>query len=238
MERIVFLDRDTVRADFRSPNFAHEWIEYPMTQPEDVIERVRNATIAVTNKVALRKKDLEQLPKLRMIAVAATGIDCVDADYCRDKGIPVLNVRNYAVHSVPEHVFTLIFALRRNLIAYQEAVHSGKWQNSEIFCLLDYPIHDLHNSTLGIIGYGTLGQRVEKLARAFGLNVIILVFCSVTECGYFINLYFTRKHSVTASNRYVFRYRKLAKEINTLIDCFCLKTKQLIQFSNIEAFSS
>jgi glycerate dehydrogenase len=173
MERFVFLDRDTVRADFRSPNFAHEWIEYPMTQPEDVIERVRNATIAVTNKVALRKKDLEQLPKLRMIAVAATGIDCVDADYCRDKGIPVLNVRNYAVHSVPEHVFTLILALRRNLIAYQEAVQSGKWQNSEIFCLLDYPIHDLHNSTLGIIGYGTLGQRVEKLACAFGLNVII-----------------------------------------------------------------
>lgn len=173
MERIIFLDRDTVRADFRSPNFAHEWINYPSTRAADVVERLRDATIAVTNKVALREADLEQLPKLRMIAVAATGTDCVDVRYCREKNITVSNVRDYAVHSVPEHVFTLILARRRNLAAYREAVRSGKWQNSEVFCLLDYPIHDLHDSTLGIIGYGTLGRSVEKLARAFGMNVIV-----------------------------------------------------------------
>lgn len=173
MERIVFLDRDSVRADFRSPSFPHHWQDFPMTQAADVIDRLRDATIAVTNKVALRRQTLEQLPQLRMIAVAATGIDCVDAAYCRERGIIISNVRHYAPHSVPEHVFTLLLALRRNLLAYHEDVRAGGWQKSRVFCLLDHPIRELHDSTLGIIGYGTLGRAVEKLARAFGMRVLI-----------------------------------------------------------------
>ncbi len=173
MERIVFLDRDTVRATFKTPSFAHEWQEFPDTQAADVVNRLRGATIAITNKVALRKPDLELLPNLKMIAVAATGTDCVDTRYCREKGIIVSNVRDYSIHSVPEHVFTLILALRRNLIAISEDVRAGKWQESRIFTLLDHPIRDLHNSTLGIIGYGVLGHAVEKIALAFGMRIII-----------------------------------------------------------------
>lgn len=173
MERIVFLDRDTVRAEFRTPEFEHEWIDYPMTESSEVLERLKDATIAITNKVALREATLAQLPKLKMIQVAATGTDCVDSAYCLARGITVANVKNYSVHSVPEHVFSLILALRRNLAEYRADVFAGKWQASPIFCLLDYPILDLHSATLGIIGYGTLGKAVAEIARAFGMKVLI-----------------------------------------------------------------
>lgn len=173
MERIVFLDRDSIRANFRTPAFPHEWQDFPVTPPADVVARLRDATIAVTNKVPLREKDLSQLPNLKMIAVAATGTDCVDLQYCREKGIVVSNVRNYSVRSVPEHVFALILALRRNIIAFHKDVRAGKWQKSPVFCLLNHPIGELRGSTLGIVGYGVLGQAVEKIALGFGMRVII-----------------------------------------------------------------
>lgn len=173
MERIVFLDRDTIRADFRAPDFEHEWTDYPMTESSEVLERLKDATIAITNKVALRKETLEQLPSLKMIQVAATGMDCVDVAYAREKGITVANVSNYSAHSVPEHVFSLILALRRSITQYRADVFAGKWQASPIFCLLDYPVLDLHSATLGIVGYGTLGKAVAEIARAFGMNVLV-----------------------------------------------------------------
>jgi len=173
MERIVFLERNTFRATFRKPQFAHEWIEYGETLPADVVERLRNATIAVCNKLPLREAELSQLPLLKLIAVAATGVDNIDLDYCRRRGLPVCNTRGYAVHSLPEHVLTLVLALRRNIISYRQDVKDGRWQNAKQFCLLDHPIHDLHGSTLGVIGYGVLGQAMEQLARSIGMRVLI-----------------------------------------------------------------
>lgn len=173
MERIVFLDRGALIADVRRPSFAHEWHEYGASEPGEVVERLRDATIAITNKVPLRAGDLRQLPQLKFIAVAATGMDNVDLDYCRAHGIGVANVRDYSVHSLPEHVMMMILALRRNLINYREDLRRGAWQRSPHFCLLDHPIHDLDRSMLGIIGYGTLGRGVEKLARAFGMKTLI-----------------------------------------------------------------
>ncbi|MBX7170018.1 MAG: D-2-hydroxyacid dehydrogenase [Pyrinomonadaceae bacterium] len=180
MDQIVFLDRKTVNANFRAPNFLHKWIDFEITQKSEVVERLQNATIAVTNKVQIRKEEIDQLPNLRMIAVAATGTDCIDVQYCREKGIVVSNVRNYASFSVPEHVFSLILALRRKLIEYNNYTKSQKWQLSDIFCSLDFPIHNLHNSTLGIIGYGVLGKAVEKLALAFGMKVLIAEHKGIT----------------------------------------------------------
>ena len=84
----------------------------------------------------------------------------------------VSNIRNYAVHTVPEHAFALILALRRNLIAYREDVARGLWQKSEQFCLSSHPIRDLHGATLGIFGEGSLGQGVASLGRAFGMRVL------------------------------------------------------------------
>ncbi|MHB8534897.1 MAG: D-2-hydroxyacid dehydrogenase [Sulfuricaulis sp.] len=173
MEHIVFLDHDSIQADIRRPAFTHEWRDFPATSPKQVVERLENATIAVSNKVPVMADSLARLPKIRMIAVCATGTNNVDIDYCRAHGIAVSNIRNYAVHSVPEHVFMMILALRRNLAGYREDVRDGRWQASEQFCLFTYPIADLHGGTLGVIGHGTLGQAVAKLGEAFGMRVLI-----------------------------------------------------------------
>jgi glycerate dehydrogenase len=172
MERIVFLDRDSIQADIRRPEFPHEWQDHPATSAAQVTEHLRGATIAVSNKVTLTAKNLAPLKKLEMIAVCATGTDNVDLEYCRSQKITVANIRNYAVHAVPEHVFTLILALRRNLPGYREDVHNGLWQKAEQFRLLTRPILDLHGSTLGVIGQGTLGKAVAKLGEAFGMRVL------------------------------------------------------------------
>jgi glycerate dehydrogenase len=173
LEKIVFLDRSTLKANIRQPAFEHEWVDYAETLPGEVFERLRGATIAITNKVALREKDLSRLPDLKLIAVAATGVDIIDLDYCRRHDITVSNVRNYARRSVPEHVLMLILALRRSLLAYHDDLRRGAWAAASQFCLLDHEIRDLYGSTLGIIGYGALGQAVEKLARALGMRVLI-----------------------------------------------------------------
>jgi len=173
MERIVFLDRDTLKAEIRPPAFAHEWREYGATRAEDVVARLGGASIAIVNKVSINEAHLAELPALRLIAVAATGTDNIDLKSCRERGVSVSNVRGYAAHTLPEHVLMLMLVLRRNLAAYQADLHAGKWQRAEGFCLLTHPIRDLHASTLGIIGYGALGQSVERLARAVGMNTLV-----------------------------------------------------------------
>jgi len=173
MERIVFLDRNTLRAEIRPPAFAHEWREYGETRPLEVVERLTGANIAIVNKVRIGEEELAQLPALRLIAVAATGTDNIDLKSCRARGISVSNVRGYATHTLPEHVLMLILALRRNLVAYGRDVRAGAWQSAEQFCLLTHPIRDLHDTTLGIIGHGALGQSVGHLARALGMRTLV-----------------------------------------------------------------
>ena len=172
MEKIVFLDAATVIAKVRRPVFAHAWTDYPSTATEQVVSRLQDATIAITNKVLLRRDLLEQLPSLKMIAVSATGTDNIDINYCRERGIVVSNIRDYSVHTVPEHVFMLMLALRRNLLAFREDVRNGAWQASERFCLFTHPVQDLYGSTLGIIGHGAIGKAVGQIASAFGMKVL------------------------------------------------------------------
>lgn len=173
MHKIVFLDRDSLIATVRPPAFAHSWQDYPGTTPHEVVERLRGASIAVTNKVPVRADAIAQLPDLKMIAVAATGTDNVDLAACRERGIVVANIRNYSLVSVPEHCFALMLAVRRNLRAYASDVEAGLWERSSRFCLLDHPIADLACSRLGIVGYGALGRRVAQIARAFGMEVVV-----------------------------------------------------------------
>jgi len=169
---VVFLDRASVSADVRRPRAATDYLEYPHSDAHELVERLRGATVAITNKVPLREAVLRQLPQLRMIAVAATGYDIVDVGYCRDHGIAVANIRNYAVHTVPEHAFALILALRRNLLAYRADVEQGRWNRSQQFCLLDHPILDLHGAQLGIIGEGVLGRAMAAIGAAFGMRAV------------------------------------------------------------------
>jgi glycerate dehydrogenase len=172
-EIIVFVERNTFNVPFRKPVFAHEWIEFGETTQADVVERLAPATIAICNKLPLRADVLSQLPKLKLIAVAATGVDNVDLAYCRSHDIAVCNTRGYAVNSLPEHALMLMLALRRNLIAYRNDVRAGRWHEAKQFCLLDHPIGDLRGATLGIVGFGRLGQSMAQLGRAVGMEVIV-----------------------------------------------------------------
>lgn len=172
-QKIVFLDRMSLDANVRKPAFPHEWTEYEASEAKDTASRLAGATIAITNKVPVRRADLEQLPDLKMIAVAATGTNVVDLEACRERGIVVSNIRDYAVAAVPEHTLTLMLALRRNLRAYSDDVAAGRWEKSKTFCLLDHPISDLSGSRLGLVGYGALGKSVARLALAFGMEVCV-----------------------------------------------------------------
>jgi glycerate dehydrogenase len=171
MHKIVFLDRATIspRITLRSLTFPHTLAEHQQTGPDEVLERLEGASIAIVNKVQLPGKVLAQLPELKLIAVAATGTDCVDKAYCQEHGIAVANIRGYALRTVPEHTFALMLALRRSLIPYREDTLAGEWQKSGQFCFFHHPIHDLGGARLGIIGEGVLGQKVAEIAKAFGM---------------------------------------------------------------------
>ncbi len=173
--RTVFLDRDSLPLSFRPPRCASPYIEHGETAPEEAVARLAGATIAIVNKVDLSAAELAQLPDLRMIAIAGTGFDCVDVEYCRAHGIAVANVRNYAMHAVSEHVFALLLALRRNLAGYAALVADGEWQRSGLFCRYGPPIHDLHGSVLGLVGSGSIGRATAELGAAFGMRVLISV---------------------------------------------------------------
>lgn len=172
-QTIVFLERNTFNFPFRKPSFDHEWIEFGETSADQVAERLDSATIAICNKVQLRGDALAQLPKLKLIAVAATGVDNVDLAYCRSHNIAVCNTRGYAVNSLPEHALMLMLALRRNLIAYRADIQAGRWHEARQFCLLDHPLGDLKGTTLGIVGFGTLGRSMAQLGSAIGMEVIV-----------------------------------------------------------------
>lgn len=172
MQRIVYLERESVIAEVRRPAFPHQWTEYAKTAPGQVVERLAGATIAIINKAPLPAVAVNALPELKMVAIAATGTNIVDLEACKARGIVVSNIRGYADHTVPEHVMALMLALSRNLIAWRESVQAGRWQQSDQFCLFDHPIRDLHGATLGLIGSGSLGNGVVRLAEAFGMRVL------------------------------------------------------------------
>jgi glycerate dehydrogenase len=170
--RVVFLDRASLKAKVRKPSVADEYIEHEKTAVSDIVPRLAGAAIAIINKVPMRAETLRHLPQLKLIAVAATGYDVVDIGYCNEHGIAVANIRNYAVHTVPEHAFAMILALRRNLFAYRQDVENGVWNKSDQFCFFTHDIGDLHGATLGIIGEGAIGQSTAAIGRAFGMHVL------------------------------------------------------------------
>ena len=174
MTRIVFLDRSTMAPvlQLRRPHFEHDWVEHERTAPSQVVERLRDCDIAISNKVAIRRESIAQLPRLKMIAIPATGHDAFDIDACAERGIVVSNVRGYAINTVPEHTFALILALRRSLLGYRRDVIAGSWQKADQFCFVTHPIGDLAGSTLGIFGEGAIGQRVARLGEAFGMRAM------------------------------------------------------------------
>jgi len=185
MTTIVFLDRSTIGPSVRlsRPSFPHQWVDYDRTRADQVVERLKDADIAVCNKVPIRRDAIERLPELKMICIPATGYDAFDIDACKERGIVVSNVRGYANTTVPEHTFALILALRRSLVGYRQDVIDGKWQEAAQFCFFTHPRNDLNGTTLGIFGEGALGQGVARLGQAFGMRTLFAAHKNVQGLG-------------------------------------------------------
>lgn len=172
----VMLDTDTFGTDlddFALQQLNLSWQRWGQTGPDQVVERLAGAAVVVTNKVLLDAEILARAPQLQLIVIAATGTNNVDLQAAAAQGIVVTNIRDYAAPSVSQHVFALMFALATHLPDYQRAVKAGKWQHAQQFCLLDYPIFELQGRSLGIVGYGNLGQAVAAKAKCFGMTVLI-----------------------------------------------------------------
>ena len=173
---IVFLDRNSLAGDIRLAFDAlpsAQYREYSATLPEQVLAHAQDAEVLISNKVQLPAAILQALPCLRLVAVTATGVNNIDLDAARAANIAVTHVRDYATHSVPEHVFAMLLALQRNLLRYHQAIRAGAWSRADVFCLQTYSIDDLAGRTLGVIGGGTLGRAVLRLAEAFGMRTLL-----------------------------------------------------------------
>lgn len=173
--RAVFLDTQSLDDLDLSPIAAcvDELVCYPHTAAEQVAERIDGFELVVTNKVVLDTTLMRSSDALKLICVVATGVNNIDLEAATAKGIVVCNSQGYGVHSVAQHVLGLMLALHTRLLDYDRAVKDGGWNRSSQFCLLDYPILELNGRTLGIIGYGALGQEVARLARCFGMQVLV-----------------------------------------------------------------
>ncbi len=174
MDEIVFLDRSTLAPGvaLRHPDIPHRWSEYEATRADQVVARAAKASVLIVNKVDVRAETLARLPALRLIAVAATGTDCIDKAAARARGIAIVNIRGYAKATVPEHTFALLLTLSRSVALYRDAVRAGAWQRAGQFCFFDHPIIDLEGRRLGLVGAGVLGRRVGEIARAFGMETV------------------------------------------------------------------
>ena len=172
----VFLDKGTFSdgIDLPAPSGVSDYLTYNDT-PKDtdtIIERCKDADIIITNKVQIGADVIESLPKLKLIQLTATGMNNVDQEACDKHNVALYNVAGYAVKSVPEHTFMLMLTAMRAGIHYHQKVADGTWLANGNFCLLDIPLIDLEDKTLGVIGVGTIGKRVTDIARAFGMTVL------------------------------------------------------------------
>ncbi|WP_072281462.1 D-2-hydroxyacid dehydrogenase [Rappaport israeli] len=175
--RAVFLDRNTFSPDIDlpAPKGITDWVVHESTdnQPEAVINALKNAEIAVLNKIVINDAVLKELPQLKLVQITATGKDNVDLQACEQQGVTVQNVAGYSTTSVTEHTLMLILSCMRSLVHYHQLIADGGWQEDGRFSLNTPEPTDIKGKTLGIIGAGTIGKSVAELAKAFGMKVLL-----------------------------------------------------------------
>ncbi|MCX7761065.1 MAG: D-2-hydroxyacid dehydrogenase [Hydrogenothermaceae bacterium] len=172
--KIAILDAKTLGDDVNLNIFRDfGYLEiHPTTSREETIDRVKDKNIVITNKVVIDKEVMDSAPDLKLICVAATGYNNIDINYAKQKGVAVTNVAGYSTNSVVQHTFAMLFYLLQNLRYYDEYVKSGDYSKSPIFTNLDKPFYEINGKVWGIIGLGTIGRAVGKIAKAFGCKVI------------------------------------------------------------------
>jgi len=175
--RGVFLDTLTMKPEELETSALKaslpHWDFYETTSAEETAARIADADVVITNKVVLDRALIDTAPRLKLICVCATGTNNIELDAAAEKNIPVKNVAGYTGMSLAQHTIALLLALATHWHRYAEDVKQGRWSESPVFCRLDYPVMELDGKTLGIIGYGDLGQKVAHLAEAFGMRVLV-----------------------------------------------------------------
>ena len=146
--------------------------EHATGDEDEVIRRIGEAEIVVANKSRVTRRVIDACPNIRYITIQATGYDPIDYAYAREKGIPVSNVPAYGTASVAQYAIALLLEICGNAGHHSQAVHEGRWSSSRDWCFWDYPLIELDGKTMGIIGFGRIGQTVGKIARALGMDVI------------------------------------------------------------------
>ncbi len=176
-KKAIFLDLATVSIDDIDLSIlehaATDWTFWPTTKHHERTDRIKEAEIIVSNKVILDRSTMQSCDNLKLICIAATGTNNVDLDAAKELGINVCNVSGYSTPSVVQQVFSMILGLTTRQAEYTQAVAAGRWQQSDQFCLLDFPFRELSGKRMGIVGYGELGRAVAKIATAFGIEVIL-----------------------------------------------------------------
>ena len=173
--KIVFLDTLTVAdltEDLARFTTYGDYTAYETTAPDQTVARLRGATVAITNKVLIQAAEMEQLPELKLICIAATGTNNVDLVAAQQRGITVKNVSGYSTESVAQHTFALLFALMADLAHLNAAVYDGTYTTHPAFAYWRRPFFEVSGKRWGIIGLGTIGRRVAQLAAAFGAKVV------------------------------------------------------------------
>lgn len=171
--KLVVLDAKTLGKDAELSGFKKygEVTFYTNTTQEDIIERLKDADIAISNKVKINKKTIESCPNLKLICITATGMDIIDLEAAKKRDIEVKNVAGYSTHSVAQHTFALVLELLTHVSYYDKFVKDGGWIKSAIFTHIDNPIREIYGKKWGIIGFGAIGKEVAKIAQAFGADV-------------------------------------------------------------------
>ena len=150
-----------------------EWEIYPSTSSEQLLERIQNVDVIISNKVVVNAEAIQQCPNLKLILISATGTNNIDLVQAKKQGVVVCNCQAYGTSAVAQHTLMLMLNLATSFKQYERAVQNGDWNKASQFCLLDYPIIELEGKTLGILGYGELGKAVAKLAEAFGMKILV-----------------------------------------------------------------
>lgn len=174
--KIVYTDAYTLNPgdlDWAPIRSLGEVTFYDRTNPDQLLERLKDADIVLTNKVKLSREILAQLPQLRYIGVTATGYDIIDIVAAREQGIVITNVKGYSTDSVAQLTFALLLELTLHAGRHNESVHIGEWANSPDFSYAKSPLIELTGKTLGLVGYGDIGRKVAGIGQAFGMQVLV-----------------------------------------------------------------
>lgn len=185
---------------------------YEQTLPSETAARLAGATIAITNKVVIDEAVMNAVPSLKLIAVTATGTNNIDKVAAAKRGITVANVEGYGTSAVSQHAFALLLALTNKIAAYHGDAVNGRWSQSPQFCLMDYPVMGLEGRTLGLIGFGVLGQAVAKLADAFGMRVLVAEGRAGKQAGR------TPLHTVLAESDVISLHNLLTAETEKMVN--------------------